>query len=75
MEFKKHRLNTRLSLKPEVVEEAYSLIIKKLLDFKKLVRIGEGRGIKYEVVKWNPENYFLHCKELFNGHERERLFC
>ena len=20
-----------------------------------------------------PENYFLHCKELFNGHERERL--
>ena len=28
MEFKKHRLNTRLSLKPEVVEEAYSLISK-----------------------------------------------
>lgn len=20
-----------------------------------------------------PQNYFLHCKELFNGHERERL--
>ena len=28
MEFKKHRLNTRLSLKLEVVEEAYSLISK-----------------------------------------------
>jgi len=26
MEFKKHRLNARLSIKPEVVEEAYSLI-------------------------------------------------
>ena len=28
MEFKKHRLDTRLSLKPEVVEEVYSLISK-----------------------------------------------
>jgi Fic family protein len=36
-----------LGFPPRTVES----IIKKLLDFKKLVRIGEGRGIKYEVVK------------------------
>lgn len=36
-----------LGFPPRTVES----IIKKLLDFKKLVRVGEGRGIKYEVVK------------------------
>ena len=36
-----------LGFPPRTVES----IIKKLLDFKKLVRIGEGRGIKYEAVK------------------------
>jgi len=36
-----------LGFPPRTVES----IIKKLLYFKKLVRIGEGRGIKYEVVK------------------------